>query len=311
MSRGAWLRRHWRIVSLISVWVAVLLVLVGWGLGDHARGTAGARGCPAISAAAAAAPTQPATLEPRSEPRTAVPFQQDRAVRRRQVEYDVTDPDRVLAEGARLEVFVGQFLREDSARELRAENIAAAARVRGGQVLLDVCFDRTDPGFGEPGTYLGTVSIVDPRVARTDITFNVTMAYPYWQFVLAVLVVMLLPATMYVWFLRGSFISHHDMSLSDMQSWLFSRTTLMSLGAGFAASFGLFSATYVRSGDWGADYTAATALFGGTFSAFVAAATAVTAAGADRTSADAAWRNTGGGNVTAQTDGDGTGTSRD
>ena len=203
----------------------------------------------------------------------------------RRVEYDVTDPQKTLPAVGGLDVSVGPFLSMPNSRQLEPKDINATAHVARSRVMLDVCFNRTDPHFGGPGTYSGTVTITDPRVTLTDVAFTVTMAYPWWQFVLAVLVAMLLPAVLYVWFLRGSFTAHPGLTFADLQAWIFSRVTLMSLGAGIAAAVGIFSATYARAESWGTDYTAATALFGATFSAFVAAATGVTAAGSDRNTA--------------------------
>jgi hypothetical protein len=151
-------------------------------------------------------------------------------------------------------------------------------------VVLDVCFNRTDPEFGQPGSYTGVVTISDPRVTITDVTYSVTMSYPWWQLVAAVLLAMFPPAILYVWFLRGSFTSHTGLKLGNFQEWIFSRVGLMAIGAGVAAAVGIFSATYAGAEEWGSNYTAATALFGATFSAFVAAATGVTAAGTDRES---------------------------
>src|SRR5262249_4372767 len=121
------------------------------------------------------------------------------------------------------------------------------------------------------------------------------MSYPWWQFVVAVLIAMLLPALLYVWFLRGSFTGHPGLTFAHLQAWIFSRVTLMSLGAGVAAALGVFSATYARAEAWGSDYTAATALFGATFSAFVAAATGVAAAGSDYNTAHQASAESGAG----------------
>ena len=58
----------------------------------------------------------------------------------------------------------------------------------------------------------------------------------------------------------------------------------MAIGAGIAAAIGVFSAIYAKAPAWGTDWTSATGLFGATFSAFVAAATAVIAAGSDKQS---------------------------
>jgi len=228
------------------------------------------------------APEQPAQLKPHSEPNSAIAFYQDRIVASRQIGYDITDPNRVLPNNARLDVLVGPFLNTSNSRELKADDINASALVTHSRVILDVCFNRTDPAFGSAGSYSGVVTITDPRVTLTDVTFTVTMAYPRRQIVFAILVAMLLPAVLYVWFLRGSFTSQPGLKPTHFQQWIFSRVALMSLGAGLAAAIGIFSATYARSEAWGSDYTAATALFGAAFSAFVAAATGVTAAGVDK-----------------------------
>jgi hypothetical protein len=285
---GQGLKHYWRILILGLVWLALFAGLVISGLGDIAKARADTGACRPykVQGVPSRPPAQPAQLKPHSEPTTAIAFYQERNVARRHIEYDVTDPKKVLANGAPLAVSVGPFLSPTNSRELKATAINAKAFVKRSRVVLDVCFNRTDPAFGKPGSYSGVVSITDPRVALTDVTFTVTMAYPWWQLVFAVLLVMLLPAVFYVWFLRGSFTSHSGLKLKHFQKWIFSRVALMSLGAGSAAAISIFSATYARSEVWGSDYTSATALFGATFSAFVAAATGVTAAGVDRQAKD-------------------------
>lgn len=281
---GRGLASYWRILILSLVWLALLGSLLISGLESRANATTDTRACrpQRVSGVPSRAPKQPAQLKPHSEPSSAIAFYQDRVVARRRIQYDITDPEGVLRNKAPLAVSVGPFLNMSNSRELKASDITASAQVAQSRVVLDVCLNRTDPEFGSPGSYSGVVTITDPRVTLTDVTFAVTMAYPWWQLVFAVLAAMLLPAVFYVWFLRGSFTSHAGLKVLDFQTWIFSRVALMSLGAGSAAAIGIFSATYARSEVWGSDYTAATALFGATFSAFVAAATGVTAAGVDR-----------------------------
>ena len=306
---GQNLKDYWRILVLSIVWLGLLVSLLVWGLVDRANAKTDTNGCPAqqpVAGIPSQAPKQPAQLKPRAEPRSAIAFYQDRVIARRRIEYDITDTAHTLRDNTPLEVSVDPFLNASNSRELRATDINATARTGHGRVILDVCFNRTDPEFGSPGSYNGVVTITDPRVTATDVTFAVTMAYPWWQFVLAVLVAMLLPAILYLWFLRGSFTSQtsraprddaaaptapstptrspHKPGVQLFQEWIFSRVALMSVGAGLAAAVGIFSATYARTENWGSDYTAATALFGAAFSAFIAAATGVTAAGADKES---------------------------
>jgi hypothetical protein len=282
------------ILTLAVVWAIAFTTLLVWGLYAQASATSDTTDCPTagpVSGVPSAAPGKPAQLKPRAAPVTSVPFSRNRTIQFRQVQYDVTDPGGVLANVHQLDVFIGQFISSDGSQQLNPRDINATAAFHSGQVVLDVCFNRTDTDFGAPGSYLGTVSIVDPRVSRTDVSFNVTLSYPWWQLVLAVFLAMLLPAILYVWFLKGSFQSHQGLNIELLQDWIFSRTALMAIGAGFAAAIGVFSAIYAKTPGWGADWTSATGLFGATFSAFVAAATAVTAAGSDRSSPNVADGN--------------------
>jgi hypothetical protein len=319
---GLTVKEYWRILVLGVAWLGLLISLLAWGLVDRANAKTDILGCPGqqpVAGIPSQAPKQPAQLKPRSEPRSAIAFYQDRIIARRRIEYDITDPAHNLRDKTPLEVSVAPFVNASNGRELRPTDINATAKTSHSRVILDVCFNRTDPKFGSPGSYNGVITIIDPRVTATDVTFAVTMAYPWWQLVLSVLVAMLLPAILYVWFLRGSFTSqpspdtpagpaapdtpagpagpgapagpapHSGVKL--FEQWIFSRVALMSYGAGVAAAVGIFSATYARTENWGSDYTAATALFGAAFSAFIAAATGVTAAGADKESHKVANRN--------------------
>jgi hypothetical protein len=285
--------RPTRIVALAAIWAIVLAVLVVWGLVANASAKPDTAGCkqPGAVPVPLTAPSKPAQLKPRAEPVTAVPFSRNRTIERRLVEYDVTDPGKVLAKVSQLAVFTGQFISSDGSQQLNPGDINATAVLQSGRVILTVCFNRTDPSFGAPGSYLGTVSIVDPRVNRTDVAFNITMSYPCWQFVFALFVAMLLPAILYVWFLKGSFQSNKQLTIGQLQNWIFCRTALMAIGAGIAAAIGVFSAIYAKAPAWGTDWTSATGLFGATFSAFVAAATAVIAAGSDKQSPKVAIGN--------------------
>lgn len=283
-----WFKDHWKLLMVGVVWLALLATLVIWGVSDRASAQGTAEACAGVdqqgTGIPAEPPEQPAQLQPRAESNATIAFYQDLRPAKRDIEYDVTDPDQVLHNGNSLEVRAGGFVSLTGSRELRPDNIHAMALVEHGSVVLMVCFDRTDPGFGRPGIYSGIISINDPRVTRVDANFTVSMSYPWWQFVFAILVLMMLFAVLYVWLLRGSFSSQGRLKPTHLQEWLFSRTGLMSMGAGIAAAVGIFSAIYARAEDWGSDYTAATALFGATFTAFVAAATAPAAAGLDEQS---------------------------
>lgn len=97
-----------------------------------------------------------------------------------------------------------------------------------------------------------------------DVPFNVSLNYPVWQFVLALWVLMLLPATIYVWLLLGSFTTT-TLSIASFKQWIYSRNAIIALGTGATISFGFILATYFRAEAWGSEVTEATALFGGAF----------------------------------------------
>jgi hypothetical protein len=106
---------------------------------------------------------------------------------------------------------------------------------------------------------------------------------------MALAIAVLFPAAVYVWLLRGSFTGKDTNDVLDLRrlsNYLFSRNGLLAFGAGVVAAFGVFSATYLSAATWDPTAGSYIALLGGTFSAFVAAATTVSAAGADRSGAN-------------------------
>ena len=281
-------RRHLLLVA--GIYVAVILLLVVFNAFTHAptRGAA----CPATPTAVASPPAggkKLATLSLREGQTTTIPFNRSEGLRSRRLEFDVTDPDLVLPTG-NLAVSVGTFLRATADAELNRGLISATAEQLNRSVFLDICIDRTgEPKLGDPGTYTGVVSIVDPRVSRVDIPLTVSLSYNAWPLMVALFVLALGPATVYLWLLRGSFsrgerpagvtLEADESSLSArlFGMWVFSRTGIMAIGAGVGAAFIAFSAGYLKNPAWGASITDLTGLFGAIFAAFVSAATALTA----------------------------------
>lgn len=302
---GGFVARFRPLILLGVGWGAVIVVLLGWGLGGMLFARTRARNA-AIDHAddyrspPATTEATPAQLTPRGdlEALSTVPFYRRLTVQRRLIEYAVAYPEISeaanaaaqaprLMPGDQLETSIGQFIDASSGRELNNQWISAVARVeQRNRVLITVRFDRRNNMLGTPGSYTGAISIVDPRVSRVDQQFTVQLAFPWWQFVAALLLAMLVVATLYLWLLRGSFGSR-ELTLVDLQQWLFSRIAMLSIGTGVAAAVSVWTATYFSNPSWGASFPAATALFGASFSAFVAASTAVTAAGAERYRSDA------------------------
>lgn len=314
-------RRHGQLVALASVWIVAIIVLLIWGQAAVVTARSRAPDAEVdhtedFRAPVATPETVPAQLAPRSdlEMLAIVPFNRRLVVQRRIIEYTATYPEAAaepepaadedaataepdastaeeetsptsvqrLAPGDELETNVGQFIERSATRELDEQWISAVATVeQTNRVLLTVRFDRRNARLGDPGSYTGTISIVDPRVSRVDQQFTVQLAYPWWQFVAAQLVAMLVLAVLYLWLLRGSFGSG-ELGLGDLEQWLFSRNAVLSIGVGVGAAVSVWTATYFGNPSWDASFPAVTALLGASFSAFVAASTAVTLAGTQR-----------------------------
>jgi hypothetical protein len=311
-------RRHGGLVLLASIWVLAIIVLLIWG--QIAVVTVRSRApneevnhTKDFRAPVTATEAVPAQMAPRSdlESLAIVPFNRRLVVQRRIIEYSATYPEAAAEEtaadqdaaaadqgttdeatssppmqrlesGDELETNVGQFIERSATRELDEGWISAVATVeQPNRVLLTVRFDRRNARLGDPGTYTGTISIVDPRVSRVDQQFTVQLAYPWWQFVAAQLVGMLVLAILYLWLLRGSFGSG-ELGLDGLERWLLSRNAVLSIGVGVGAAVSVWTATYFGNPAWDASFPAATALLGASFSAFVAASTAVTLAGTQR-----------------------------
>ena len=165
------------------------------------------------------------------------------------------------------------FLRSDEAA-LPANRIKVAAWYQNGRVLLNLCVDRSGGQLADPGTYQGTVSIVDQRVGRVDVPVTVTLSYPSWQLVLELLVLASIGGTWYIWVLRQK--KPGTLAFGwDFLSYCTSMLGVLSITAGVIAALGVYSATYLSSTDWGSAATQPLTLVGAMFSAFLAGASSV------------------------------------
>nr|WP_296069102.1 hypothetical protein [uncultured Actinoplanes sp.] len=280
-------RSWWVFGILLGLWALAVAVLVVWGVRARAGMQPFTDNAAPTTCAGASAPRTGqtlATLTAEGNANTAVMFRRDLQPRTRALEYGVDDPSSLLAGTRCLEVEVGQFLRDSGDAELNPSKITATGALHGQTLRVDIKFDRTADSLGPGGSYAGVISIVDPRVQRVDIPMTVTMSYPTWQFPFALLVALLLPAIIYLWLLKGSFqgAANSRVNATTAAGYLISRNGLLAVATGAVAAFGSFTALYLTSPTWDADPIRYIALMTGTFSAFVAAATGVAAAGVDR-----------------------------
>jgi hypothetical protein len=152
--------------------------------------------------------------------------------------------------------------------------VKVAAWYQSGRVLLKLCVDRSGSKLADPGTYQGTVSIVDPRVNRVDVPIIVTLSYPSWQLVLELLVLAVFAGSWYIWVLKQKKAS--DLAIGwEFVKFCGSMIGVLSIGAGVVAALGVYNATYLSSDSWGSSAEQPLALLGAMFSAFLAGATTV------------------------------------
>lgn len=165
------------------------------------------------------------------------------------------------------------FIRDDQ-EPLPGDRVSVASWVQNGRVLLKICVQRAGPGFADPGTYLGTVSIVDPRVGRVDVPVVVTLSYPSWQWIMALLVLAVLAGAWYVWVLQDKKAAEIAIGWGFVDFYA-TMLGVLSAGAGVVAAFGVYTAAYLNSTTWGSSSTQVFALFGAMFSAFLAGSATV------------------------------------
>ncbi len=112
-TRWATTKRRWHVVALVGLYLAMLagLVIFNWITHAPVRGAS----CPATTTTAAGAASPPskkrlATLSLREGQSNAIQFSRSFGLRRRALEFDVTDPDKVVPVSGDLAVSVGTFL---------------------------------------------------------------------------------------------------------------------------------------------------------------------------------------------------------
>lgn len=317
-----WRRRlvaglHEAVTLASAVWLLCFVVLSGVAVWFNADGHAS---CPVTAvperttAGEAVDGAALPVLEPTAERPAIVPLGRARAIRSANTSLTVTavPTDEVPGAGADagadqvsgstsvgtsplddvdaplpLEVRVNPFVRDDGAtlwRGRSAQLVMAHAFSRRGTVVVELCVDRDGIAIGHPGRYEGSVTIVDPQVAPTDVPFVVTMAYPNAALVALLTVVAVAIAAMYSWRVHSDDGGAADaaIDLYCFFAWLRTWTGLLAVATGSIAAYVAYSATYLSNAVWGTSVTQFTAIVGAVFTAFVTASTTVIAGSRQR-----------------------------
>jgi hypothetical protein len=281
VSRGK--RRARAITLLVILAVVVLFPAWGWSSSPAKPMSCTFPGIP--QQAAGSPPALPATYKPAklvliSGQTTTLEFNRALATKTLTIQYGIsgaatgTIPDSGANQFPQLQAAdpLG-FIRDDQ-EPLPGGRVSVASWVQNGRVLLKVCVQRSGPGFADPGTYQGTVSIVDPRVGRVDVPVVVTLSYSSWQWIMALLVAAVLVGAWYVWVLQAKTRAQIAIGWGFVDFYA-TMLGVLSAGAGVVAAFGVYTATYLNSTTWGSSSTQVFALFGAMFGAFLAGATTV------------------------------------
>jgi hypothetical protein len=227
----------------------------------------------------------PLILQPRHTQKLSLAFGRSQLMRTRTLQFDVPaqaaqpvqepSPTAVNAQAlstpklesnARLAADFDPFVRDDDA-ELNRRMMSVRAVYSDGRVRLTLCADRAgkEP-LGDPGTYQGVLSIIDARVARVDVPFTITLAYPGWPLVADLGILTVLAALGWVWLLTRSPAN------PSFGAWLLRGQGAVACGLGLAAAAAAFASVYLKSATWALDPLQIGGLVAAVFSAFVAAA---------------------------------------
>lgn len=197
------------------------------------------------------------------------------------------------ADSRQLVVRVDPFRRSDDARlNGRAHGIdaqpddnaiQAAASPDGRELRLEVCFGRQGNRLGNPGTYNGTVTLTDFRLAsEVPIPITVTMQYIHGTVLFWLVFAAVVPGTWLLWVTKREINdSNRGAFNKEWLSWILSVGGIVATVTGTVAAFSVYAATYLKDPTWGSSALQLISLYGAMFSAFVATS-GIAHAGAQR-----------------------------
>jgi hypothetical protein len=181
-----------------------------------------------------------------------------------------------------LEVRVDSFRRSDDAR-LNArifsaksgdqdDLIQAFAKPDGREIRLEVCFGRQGGRLGNPGTYSGSVTLTDLRLASdVSVPVTVTLQYTHGAVLLWLILLVAVPGTWLLWLTKRPDTNSDESALNwDWLTWLKTVGGVIATATGTVAAFSVYVATYLKDPTWGTSPYQLIGLYGAMFSAFVA-----------------------------------------
>ncbi len=258
------------VLLLIIVGILTVITLRAVRLGSvQARG-----GCPQSTGPVGAAGAVPGAKQVTAKLRVGQQVEVDfgRAVRAKSLDLylDLSGP---LANSDLINTRVDTFRRDDDGR-LSLERIVPVASVDGRTIHLSLCFGRADNRLGDPGSYAGSVTLDDARLANTvTIPITVTMQYVHGVVLWWLFAAVFFPGTWALWVVHTQRTAGQSaFAPRALGTWLFSVGGIVSVTSGMVAAVAVYIATYVRDPTWGSSALQPVTLFGAMFSAFVTTA---------------------------------------
>lgn len=173
----------------------------------------------------------------------------------------------------RLNTRVDTFRRDDDGR-LSTERVVPDASADGQTVQLSLCIGRADDRLGDPGSYTGSITLDDSRLANAvTVPITVTMQYVHGVVLWWLFAAVILPGTWALWVLHTQRQQNKPaFAMKDLLTWVLSVGGITSITSGTVAACAVYIATYVRDPTWGSSALQPVTLFGAIFSAFVTTA---------------------------------------
>ena len=181
----------------------------------------------------------------------------------------------MLAGSTDLTLDVSQFTRQTGGATLRVDAVRAKAVRVGDRVRLTLCVNHGTSSLGDPGSYAGSISIIDPRIARVDLPLEVTIAWPYWPGALLLCLLAILAGTFVAWVVRAKPSEDSHFKLSDFLDWVARLIGVVTVAVGTVAALTAYAATYLGNPVWGSSSTDVITLLGACFTAFVGTTTSL------------------------------------
>lgn len=179
-----------------------------------------------------------------------------------------------------LQLDISQFRRDDGA-VLSPDLVKTRANVIGDdRVRLSVCVDRRSAhALGDPGTFRGTVSIIDPRVTRADVPLQIDAADPHWPLPFFLVLIAVIAGSWMTWVIREKTPETRFFLPREWFAWGGTAIGIICIVAGSAAAVGTYLTTYLTRETWGTTLSDYATLLTGAFVAFMGVTTSLQVAG--------------------------------